>query len=87
MMTRAKPKMVIMPLLVSPSVAASASGTRRLPEGSSGWAISWAAASASPSAKSARRLEVMATEGCCCSRVSCGGTARSVSVAMVDIGT
>ena len=29
----------------------------------------------------------MATDGCCCSRVSDGGTARSVSVAMVEIGT
>ena len=29
----------------------------------------------------------MATDGCCCSRVSEGGTARSVSVAIVDIGT
>ena len=87
MMTSAKAKMVSMLELLSPSVAASASGSIRLPGGSSGAAISSARASASPSAKPGARLEVMATERSCCSRDREGGTACSVSVAMVDSGT
>ena len=45
--------------------------------GAGRWTMPCATASASPRAKSGRRLVVMATEGCCCSRVSDGATARS----------
>ena len=80
--------MVSIAPLVSPSVAASASGMMRLPGGSSGAAISLGAR------QRVAEREIAAQVGgdrdrraCCCSRDSDGGTARSVSVAMVDIGT
>ena len=86
-MTSAKPKMVIIEPVVSPSVAASASGTMRLPAGRIGSASRCTSESAEPSAKSGLSPAVTATERSCCSRASDGGTARSVSVAIVDIGT
>ena len=88
MMTSAKPKMVTMPLLVSPSVAASASGMMRLPGGSSGVAISCGTASASPRAKSRRRLGGDGDRGLLLLAGQRWRQRRArVSVAMVDIGT
>ncbi|MCY1312539.1 hypothetical protein D9M70_629690 [compost metagenome] len=69
------------------SVAASASGMMREPGGSSGSAICSTMVSASPRARSDLRPAESETARSCDSRESCGATAISSTLAMVDIGT
>jgi len=83
----AMPKVTKRPEEVSPSVAASASGTRRMSSVRTSPAIPCNSSNASPSAKSGRRLALIGTERRCDSRPSSGATGRSVSVANEDTGT
>ena len=87
MITSAKPKMISMPLVVSPSVAASASGMMAVAGRQQRRRDLSTTFMASPSAKPGARPAVIARRGAAARGCSDGGTARSVSVAMVDIGT
>ncbi len=84
--TSAKPNTMASPLLVSFSVAASASGMMRLSSGSRSAASRCTSARAWPRGRLGVSVAVRSTARNCSSRPRLGATARSSSVTKVEIG-